>query len=308
MSRKKRPHANLDTKRKFKINVVSKSKSGNCVKTFAMQTDAFAVPSQASQHHSNAFNSEITKKHYSVEYVKKKKRQNRQSQSLDSDAGDCDVTSKYCLLAAEIKPDVSLKRKRNAEKTSCSDVTHDVLETQEPKKGRKKKQHSAEVDQHVKLKRTRTVSIVADKSSLGRAKSNFDIVHLRSVLQQHGWSPSQQDKSCTKSRTLQKGQEISTGAEEDRKTTESSSSSSLCEKTSSGRSSSVLKERMLNRLAGARFRFINEELYRLTGSEAADMFARNEDAFMVYHAGFQSQVSKWPTNPVDKMIDYISTW
>ena len=64
---------------------------------------------------------------------------------------------------------------------------------------------------------------------------------------------------------------------------------------------------MLNRLTSARFRYINEQMYQSTGRGAANMFARDRDAFAVYHAGFQAQVSKWPTNPVDKVIDYVNS-
>ncbi len=30
------------------------------------------------------------------------------------------------------------------------------------------------------------------------------------------------------------------------------------------------------------------------------------DAFKVYHEGFQQQVSKWPMNPLDEIIDFIN--
>jgi len=35
------------------------------------------------------------------------------------------------------------------------------------------------------------------------------------------------------------------------------------------------------------------------------MFSKDKDAFVIYHKGYQTQVSKWPVNPVDKMVDYI---
>lgn len=79
------------------------------------------------------------------------------------------------------------------------------------------------------------------------------------------------------------------------------------EMVTAGRSSDLLKERMMNKLTSARFRFVNEQLYNSTGTEAAEMFAQDKDAFTIYHAGFQCQVSKWPTNPVDRMIAYVNS-
>merc|ERR1719272_2865320 len=35
------------------------------------------------------------------------------------------------------------------------------------------------------------------------------------------------------------------------------------------------------------------------------MFSSSPDLFQVYHEGFQSQVDKWPANPVNKAIDWL---
>lgn len=67
-------------------------------------------------------------------------------------------------------------------------------------------------------------------------------------------------------------------------------------------SSQSLKERLMEQLNSARFRYINEQLYTHTGQEAQEMFTVDEEAFQVYHQGFQTQVNKWPVNPVDVVI------
>lgn len=67
----------------------------------------------------------------------------------------------------------------------------------------------------------------------------------------------------------------------------------------------TLRERMEARLNSGRFRFLNEQLYTIPGDQAFEMFADDPNAFDVYHKGYQSQVSKWPQNPVDLMINYI---
>lgn len=66
-----------------------------------------------------------------------------------------------------------------------------------------------------------------------------------------------------------------------------------------------LKERLMEQLNSARFRYINEQLYTQTGQEAQEMFEEDEEAFQVYHQGFQTQVNKWPANPVDLFIKDI---
>ena len=66
-----------------------------------------------------------------------------------------------------------------------------------------------------------------------------------------------------------------------------------------------LKERLMEQLNSARFRYINEQLYTQTGEEAQEMFEEDEEAFQVYHQGFQTQVNKWPVNSVDILIKDI---
>ena len=53
------------------------------------------------------------------------------------------------------------------------------------------------------------------------------------------------------------------------------------------------------------YRYINEQLYTQTGSEAAKLFTDDQESFHCYHEGFQNQVEKWPTNPVDVIITQI---
>lgn len=60
-----------------------------------------------------------------------------------------------------------------------------------------------------------------------------------------------------------------------------------------------LRARMAQRLDGARFRYLNEQLYSGPSSAAQRLFQEDPEAFLVYHRGFQSQVKKWPLQPVD---------
>jgi ribosomal RNA-processing protein 8 len=54
---------------------------------------------------------------------------------------------------------------------------------------------------------------------------------------------------------------------------------------------------MNTKLKGSQFRWLNEMLYTIPGSEALAYFQANPQQFDAYHSGFRSQVTKWPTNP-----------
>lgn len=64
-------------------------------------------------------------------------------------------------------------------------------------------------------------------------------------------------------------------------------------------------EKAMNRLKGSHFRFLNEKLYTSTGEEALHFFQDDPDSFQQYHNGFKQQVSKWPQNPLDTIIQDI---
>uniref|UniRef100_A0A915Q6U8 Ribosomal RNA-processing protein 8 n=1 Tax=Setaria digitata TaxID=48799 RepID=A0A915Q6U8_9BILA len=53
------------------------------------------------------------------------------------------------------------------------------------------------------------------------------------------------------------------------------------------------------------FRYINEQLYTMSGAEALEFFQRDPKAFELYHKGYQKQAKKWPYNPVDEIIRWI---
>ncbi|XP_077615675.1 ribosomal RNA-processing protein 8 [Crocuta crocuta] len=63
----------------------------------------------------------------------------------------------------------------------------------------------------------------------------------------------------------------------------------------------ALRARMAQRLDGARFRYLNEQLYSGPSRAAQRLFQEDPEAFLLYHRGFQSQVKKWPLQPVDRI-------
>lgn len=59
------------------------------------------------------------------------------------------------------------------------------------------------------------------------------------------------------------------------------------------------------RLAGSRFRFLNQKLYQSTSTDAMSYFRENPDDFVHYHHGFKEQTKAWPQNPVNFFIDLL---
>lgn len=71
--------------------------------------------------------------------------------------------------------------------------------------------------------------------------------------------------------------------------------------------SSKLFSKMSNQLEGSRFRMINQQLYTSSGAQAKVLFESDPELFDIYHRGFSMQVSKWPLNPLDRIIDYVKS-
>lgn len=71
------------------------------------------------------------------------------------------------------------------------------------------------------------------------------------------------------------------------------------------RNGNKLRERMLERLKAAQFRYLNEKLYTSSGTEAHQLFQSDPAAFKTYHEGYQQQLKKWPINPLDLIVKRI---
>lgn len=65
-----------------------------------------------------------------------------------------------------------------------------------------------------------------------------------------------------------------------------------------------LQKSMRQKLAGARFRHLNETLYTKPSEESLSLFIEDPSMFEDYHRGFAQQTEGWPENPVD---GYVST-
>ncbi|KAJ3551357.1 hypothetical protein NM688_g4751 [Phlebia brevispora] len=70
----------------------------------------------------------------------------------------------------------------------------------------------------------------------------------------------------------------------------------------------AMQARMKQSLDGARFRWINETLYKSDSVHAHDMMRENPSVFTEYHTGFRHQVQSWPVNPVSHYISALSSY
>ncbi|KAM3958214.1 uncharacterized protein ACR2FA_007767 [Aphomia sociella] len=98
------------------------------------------------------------------------------------------------------------------------------------------------------------------------------------------------------------GIKINSKKEKLKKILEMNSNRNKIDVTDSG---SKLRQRMLEKLKAAQFRYLNEKLYTSSGSEAKQLFQSDPEAFQTYHQGYQLQVKKWPVNPLDVIVTRI---
>ncbi|KAK9701004.1 25S rRNA (adenine645-N1)-methyltransferase [Basidiobolus ranarum] len=68
-----------------------------------------------------------------------------------------------------------------------------------------------------------------------------------------------------------------------------------------------LQQQMQKKLQGARFRWINEQLYTTSGSKAFELLQNEPGIFEEYHEGFRSQAESWSVNPIDIYIDFVNS-
>lgn len=66
-----------------------------------------------------------------------------------------------------------------------------------------------------------------------------------------------------------------------------------------------LQQKMMAKLTGSRFRWINEQLYTISSDSALKLIKEQPSLFDEYHDGFRSQVQSWPENPVDVFVSQI---
>ncbi|KAK9324972.1 methyltransferase-domain-containing protein [Lipomyces orientalis] len=67
-----------------------------------------------------------------------------------------------------------------------------------------------------------------------------------------------------------------------------------------------LQQKMKEKLAGSRFRWINEKLYTVSSDEAKKLLKDQPDLYREYHEGFRQQIQSWPENPVNIYVERVN--
>lgn len=80
----------------------------------------------------------------------------------------------------------------------------------------------------------------------------------------------------------------------------------LTSKIKKNKKALTLRERMVEKLKAAKFRYINEQIYTNDSKEISKYFREDKEAFDKYHEGYRQQVGKWPMNPLDVIIKSIN--
>ena len=124
---------------------------------------------------------------------------------------------------------------------------------------------------------------------------------------------SQQESSCKSQMKKKRRKEENTEEMHYKMSSEGPSKSphsvqvSMATATNHDSPGSKLHSKMASKMEGARFRWLNEQLYTTTGTKAREMFEGDPKLFEVYHKGFMIQVSKWPMNPLDLVIEEVKS-
>lgn len=67
-----------------------------------------------------------------------------------------------------------------------------------------------------------------------------------------------------------------------------------------------LQASMRAKLAGAHFRYLNEQLYTRTSKDAWALLQERPELWREYHAGFAVQAQRWPEQPVERFIAQLA--
>ncbi|VDK63425.1 unnamed protein product [Onchocerca ochengi] len=194
-------------------------------------------------------------------------------------------------------------------------IKNDEVREMTKKVGRKKQknlQHEArkgEADRHIFVKRPK--HLFAGKRGLGKTDRRH--VELCAVCEQprkqhRPWRNKVRKKAAkeAKRKLREKKDIISSGMQ-----IMQNKKKSRIKKTNypNGSSKNVAMDRQemngREKIDSSLFRYINEQLYTMNGSEAMELFRKDPEAFRLYHKGYQMQAKKWPCNPLHIIIQWI---
>lgn len=176
------------------------------------------------------------------------------------------------------------------------DLKQKEVVAEDQSKGKKKKKKS-KGDKHVDLK----------------AVNSTDIHRSGSLAQPTQKKRKQQTEDREASQTVgttskkHKSEKAAKSQERFGKGTEGVSHDKPAAPASLGPKLTPLQQKMMAKLSGSRFRWINEQFYTVSSEEALRLVEEQPSLFDEYHQGFREQVQSWPENPVNVFVDQIQT-
>lgn len=213
------------------------------------------------------------------------KKKTKKRKAVFEDNESVSKKQKALIAVSETTGDLVHSKLKAAKHDVVSDSNKNIVnkddnlkKVKKVKKKKKKVQiHAVEEESLVEIK-NKTKSI-----SKNSGASQFNIEGLKSLLNKESLTSKKPDKESV---------DVTVGQKK--------------KKTSADNGSDSFKAKMMDKLHGARFRYLNEQMYSQSSSKTRKLFAEDPDVFQVYHEGFQAQVARWPVNPVDRMIDFIT--
>ncbi|KAH8959484.1 hypothetical protein BDL97_06G079800 [Sphagnum fallax] len=142
----------------------------------------------------------------------------------------------------------------------------------------------------------------AEDGSLRNSKQKKAVKH------EHERSGREKQLICSREKSIKVGENSS--AKKKSSTLEATVKGVLLSGNSSQKQAGISKsssflDKMRARLKGGQFRMLNETLYTCRGEDAFKLFQKDSGAFQMYHTGYQEQMSHWPQQPVQVIVDWL---
>lgn len=187
------------------------------------------------------------------------------------------------------------KKRRHEDSEGADDVETGV---KPPKKGKKEKKATVKVE-------TKTAK---PSKELKQTTGSGDALPKKSKSKEAGRTDSQVTSPSSKKAAKQAKKRDQATVPSDAAKSKPAPPKQTLSKPDVPAGMTALQAKMKQKLDGARFRQINEELYKSDSAHAHQIMRDDPTIFHEYHVGFRHQVESWPTNPVSYYIDNLSSY
>ncbi|KAK4510269.1 uncharacterized protein ATC70_004699 [Mucor velutinosus] len=204
-------------------------------------------------------------------------------------------STKKTKLATQQVEDNSkeIKASREADQIQAQMATLNDASATTPKEPKAKKPRNRNKKRALEQKPEEKEPVQNKKAKT--APANDQKKKLQQLLNKKNKSTDQKNKQPAKNEKKQQTEELSQPKKLDTSAKNSPMDDGL----------TPLQRKMKEKLSGARFRWLNEQLYTTPGKHSFSLFQEKPELFDEYHEGFRHQVESWPVNPVDVIISQL---